>query len=215
MEPTPEPPDSVKPGETARLHFADLMTRLESRDEEAAREIHRRYTGALVALARNRLNPAVRTKVDPESVIQSVYRSFFEGHRAGEYEFGDWNDLWGLLTLMTLRKCLNRARFHRQERRDLNREVPLQAPSDTDGPPRGWQAEDAGPTPEQAAILTETVELLLSELEPRQRQIIELLLQGHTIEEVRDKVGCGERTVRRVRDRVRQRIEEMRDAEEL
>jgi RNA polymerase sigma-70 factor, ECF subfamily len=62
-------------------------------------------------------------------------------------------------------------------------------------------------------VLAETVEQLLSELDARQRQIIEYLLQGDTIEEVRDKVGCGERTVRRVRDRVRQRIEQMREAD--
>jgi RNA polymerase sigma-70 factor (ECF subfamily) len=138
-------------------------------------------------------------------VVQSVYVSFFQRQREGQFPaLQDWDDLWGLLTAITLRKCLNRGRFHRQARRDVGREVPLGAAED---PGEVWEPADPAPTPLQAAILTETLEDLLGGLDARGRQIIELLLQGHTIEEVRLQVGCGERTVRRVRDRVKHKLQ--------
>jgi DNA-directed RNA polymerase specialized sigma24 family protein len=175
------------------LPFADLALRLASGDEDAAREIHRRYTPRLVALARHRLPTDVRGRVDPESVVQSVYRSFFGRAGADEFALGDWDDLWGLLARIALRKCLNRIRFHRQERRDVGREV-----GGAD-----WTVADPEPSPEEVAVLHETMAAVFTGLGDRDRGIVEALLQGCTIEETRARVGCGERTVRRVRDRIR------------
>ena len=188
--------------------FAELMERLQAGDEEAAREIHRRYTRGLVALACRELSTTIRGKVDPESVVQSVFGSFFLRLRDDEFpDLGDWDDLWGLLTVITLRKCSNRRRFHHQARRDIRREV--RAETVGGGSETPLHPADPGPSPDEAATLRETLEQLVGGLEGRERQIIELLLQGHAVEEVRRQVGCGERTVRRVRDRVRQKLRDM------
>jgi len=185
--------------------FAELMDRLQAGDKEAARSIHERYTQGLVALACRQLASCIRGKVDPESIVQSVFRSFFQRQRDNEFpSLGDWDDLWGLLTVITLRKCANRWRFHHQARRDIRREVPAEPLCE--GIETSNEPIDPGPTPEDAAALSETLEQLLGDLLGREREIIERLLQGHTIEEVRRQVGCGERTVRRVRDRVRQKL---------
>src|SRR5262245_14784688 len=120
------PPDSsdtpLPPPLAGASPFADLAERLAAGDEAAAREVHRRYTPRLVALARQRLPAGVRARTDPESVVQSVYRSFFGRAAAGEFALGEWDDLWGLLARIAVRKCLNRVRFHRQECRDVGRE---------------------------------------------------------------------------------------------
>jgi RNA polymerase sigma-70 factor (ECF subfamily) len=190
------------------VDFAQLMQRLQAGDEEAARAVHQRYTPGLVALARRQLSTSVRGKVDPESVVQSVYGSFFQRHRDQEFpNLGDWNDLWGLLTVITLRKCANRRRYHHQARRDVRREGGT-APRAADSGTR-WEPADPQPTPDEAAVFTETLDQMLDSLQGRERDIIELLLQGHTVEEVRCRLGCGERTVRRVRDRVRQKLREL------
>ena len=186
-----------------------LLERLAAGDEDAAREVHRRYTPRLIALARRQLTPAVRRRVDPESVVQSVYRSFFERARDGEIAPGEWDDLWGLLALITLRKCSNRVRFHCQECRDVGREVVPRG----DGSGLSWHLAAPEPTPVEAAVLHETMAAVFAGLGERERRIIEGLLQGHTVEEVRRWVGCGERTVRRVRDRVRQELRALRDAD--
>jgi RNA polymerase sigma-70 factor (ECF subfamily) len=109
--------------------------------------------------------------------------------------------------VITLRKCANRLRFHHQARRDVRREV--RADTNTDSANTPWLPSDPAPTPAEVATLSETLEQLLAGLEGRERQIIEFLLQGHSVEEVRQKVGCGERTVRRVRDRIRQKLRDM------
>src|SRR6516165_542479 len=146
--------------------FAELMERLQSGDEAAAREVHRRYTRGLVALACRQLSTSIRGRVDPESVVQSVFGSFFLRRRDGEFpNLGDWDDLWGLLTVITLRKCANRLRFHHQARRDVRREV--RADTITDSANTPWLPSDPAPTPAEVATLSETLEQLLAGLEGR------------------------------------------------
>ena len=53
-------------------------------------------------------------------------------------EVGSWDSLWGLLTVITLRKCSERAAYYRAQCRDVAREV--------SAPPAG---EDAPPTADQ------------------------------------------------------------------
>jgi RNA polymerase sigma-70 factor (ECF subfamily) len=187
--------------------FLELLERLKVNDEAAASAIYRRYVHRLIALASHQLGATIRAKADPESIVQSVYRSFFEGQREDAFEIRDWNGLWSLLVVITLRKCANRKRYHRREKRDASLERSLSPELDESG--GRWELADPRPTPYQAAVLTETIELVLRDLGPRERKIIELLLAGCTIDEVRQEVGCGERTVRRVRDRVRHEMRAM------
>jgi RNA polymerase sigma-70 factor (ECF subfamily) len=194
---TADQPDTPLPARLAdRPPFAVLVERLAAGDETAAREVHRRYTPRLVALARERLPVGLRARTDPESVVQSVYRSFFNRAQDGQFALGDWDDLWGLLARITVRKCLNRVRFHRQECRDVSRE---------DAGP-DWAVADPEPSPYEIAVLHETLAAVFTGLGERDRGIVEGLLQGRTVEEVRAQVGCGERTVRRVRERIREQL---------
>jgi RNA polymerase sigma factor (sigma-70 family) len=52
-------------------------------------------------------------------------------------------------------------------------------------------------------MLAETVEQLLENLGPPEREIVELSLQGHTTPEIAARLGRSRRTVRRVRERVK------------
>lgn len=85
--------------------FADLMTRLRAGDPGAAEEIFRRFANRLVSLARQRLDALVLRKLDPEDVLQSALNSFFRAHAQGRVDVRDWDSLWGLLAVITLRKC--------------------------------------------------------------------------------------------------------------
>jgi RNA polymerase sigma-70 factor, ECF subfamily len=186
--------------------FADFVDRLQNRDDAAAQELFGRYAQQLIALALRHINAGLRHKVDPEDVAQSAFKSFF--HRYGDkgFEAINWNSLWGLLALITVRKCAERVAYHRAERRDAGREV---------APPRGEDSapwtEPLGrePTPLEAAVLSETVEQLLAGLDDEERPILELSLQGYTTREISDRLGRAERTVRRLRESVRRRLERM------
>ena len=99
--------------------FSDLMARLRCGDNEAAKRVFHRFAGQLVGLARRRLHAKIRSKVDPEDILQSVFRSFFRHQAAGEFPYLEsWDELWGLLFTMTVRKCRAKWRLYQAERRD-------------------------------------------------------------------------------------------------
>jgi RNA polymerase sigma-70 factor (ECF subfamily) len=185
--------------------FVDLMARLRAGDEAAAAELFDRFARRLIGLARGRLDALVRQKVDPEDVVQSVFKSFFLRHAAGQWDLGGWDGLWALLTTMTLRKCGRRAGYYHAGRRDVRREV-----SPRPGGESAWEACAAlarDPSPEEAAALGETLEELLAPLDGRDRGIVVLSLQGCDTAEVAAAVGCSRRSVQRVLQWVRRRLE--------
>lgn len=193
--------------------FAVLMDRLRSGEDEAAREVFARFAGRLVGLARRHLDGRLAVKVDPEDVVQSAYKSFFVRQRAGGLEVATWDNLWGVLTMITLRKCADRAAYYKAGKRDVGREVAGGA--DDSGP--GLAADvalDRDPSPDEAAVMAETVEALFRAVDdPDERAILELSLQGFTAAEIADQLGRAERSVRRLRERIRKRLERMQGEE--
>jgi RNA polymerase sigma-70 factor (ECF subfamily) len=185
--------------------FAEFLARLHNKEDAAAQDLVGRFTHQLIALALRHINAGLRHKVDPEDVVQSAYKSFFVRYGAGNLDVENWNSLWGLLTLITVRKCAERAAYHRAGRRDAAREV---------SPPRGGDEaaswlEPFGrePTPLEAAVLTETIEQLFADLDEEERPVLELSLHGHTTREIAEQLGRAERTVRLLREGVRRRLE--------
>jgi RNA polymerase sigma-70 factor (ECF subfamily) len=183
--------------------FTEYMNRLRSSDQDAATAVFRRFADRLIALARTKLDPQTRRKVDPEDVVQSAYRSFFTRYSEGRLDVGAWDELWYVLTVITVRKCSNQVTRFRAHRRSVARETT----------PGAWDdvvdAIDREPTASEAAMLGETVEQLMRWLKPDDRVIIEMSLQGYTVPEISERLGPSERTVRRLRDRVRKRLLEM------
>jgi RNA polymerase sigma-70 factor (ECF subfamily) len=186
--------------------FQELMVRLRAGSPDAAARVFDRFAGRLIALARRRLDGPLRAKLDAEDVLQSVYRSFFRRCDRGEFHLDGWDGLWSLLVLLTVRKCGRQAEHYRAARRDVRRE-------DTPVPPGlggdAWEATGREPTPEEAVVLAETVESLLRGLDGRDRAIVTLSLQGYTVAEVSDEIGRTQRTVQRVLERVRKRLERL------
>lgn len=188
--------------------FADLMARLRQGDQEAAAVVFRRFARRLIGLARTHLDGRLRRKVDPEDVLQSAFRSFFVRQADGQFDLAGWDSLWSLLALITLRKCGRQAELFRTGFRDVGRELDLAGEADDSH----WQALSADPNPAEAAILAETVEQLMKALPGvRERQMLELSLQGYSLQEISGQVSRSERTVHRVLTLVRARLELMRD----
>ena len=175
-----------------------------STEAATARAVFDRFTGQLIGLARRQLDVRLHHKIEPEDVVQSAYKSFFL--RYGEGALGDqgWQGFWGLLTCITLRKCADRVRYYQAECRDLSRE---RAPVPEGEGPEPWrEAVSREPTPEQAAVLAETVEQVLRGLDADERAIVELSLQGYSTQEISERLGRAERSVRRLRERVRKHL---------
>ena len=69
------------------------------------------------------------------------------------------------------------------------------------------------PAPDEVAVFTELLERLLHGLEERDRQIVLLYLQGHTVPAIGAQVGWAERTVHRTLHRVRKRLRSLQENE--
>jgi RNA polymerase sigma-70 factor (ECF subfamily) len=187
--------------------FQELMERLRGGDQAAAAEIFRRFAHRLIALARGHLDDKIRSKLDPEDVVQSVFRSFFIRFAADRFELENWDGLWALLTCVTLRKCGFQVRHYHADCRDAWREAAPEA--DREGPGTCWEAIAREPTPFEAAVLVETVQHTFQGLSERDRVIVELALTGHSRAEIGSQARTADRTVYRVLERVKGKLERL------
>jgi RNA polymerase sigma-70 factor (ECF subfamily) len=190
--------------------FPALMTRLRAGDDDAASQVFSRFASQILDLARQKLHGSMRRKIDPEDVLQSVFRSFFVRHRQGRFDIENWDNLWGILLVMTLRKCHRRMHYHQADRRDLRREVSLGSDS---APEVRWDLVAHGPTPAEAAVLTELVTCLMQALRPDDRGVLSMHLQGYTVAEISERNGCSVRTIHRALDRIKDRLRRMQVAD--
>jgi RNA polymerase sigma-70 factor (ECF subfamily) len=186
--------------------FADFLTRLQRRDDAAAQDLFGRFTHQLIGLALRHIDAGLRHKVDTEDVVQSAYKSFFFRYGDAKLNIVNWNSLWGLLSLITVRKCAERAAYHRAERRDAAREMSQPRENETSPWLEPFSRE---PTPHEAAVLNETIKQLFAKLDTDERRVLELSLQGYTTREISEQLGRAERTVRLLREGVRHRLERM------
>lgn len=180
----------------------DLSELLRRGDEAAAELLFQRYAERVIGLARRLLDERLLGKVDPEDVMQSVLRSFYRRHAEGQWDFDDEKGLWRLLVRLTVRKCHRHLTHFQTARRDVRREA---------GPVHdALPVADPEPTPEEAALLADTVETLMKQLDSDiKRRILELSLQGYSVVEISAQVGYYERGVERVRAQIRKLIDQM------
>jgi DNA-directed RNA polymerase specialized sigma24 family protein len=171
-------------------------------DEEAARQLWRRYYEALVRLARARLR--VRAVVDEEDVALSAFDSFYAGVARGRFpDITDRDDLWRLLVTMTARKACNQARREARQKRGGGR-VALEA--DVVGAEGDLLGRVAGsePTPEFAAMVADEYRHRLEALpEDTLRRVAALKMEGYHNEEIAALTGLGLRSVVRKLDLIR------------
>jgi RNA polymerase sigma-70 factor (ECF subfamily) len=195
--------------------FEELLARLRHGDESAATAVYNRFCQRLIALARCRLDQRLRQKVDPEDVVQSAFKSFFPRHAEGQfdgYDLHNWDSLWGLLVVITLRKCSRKIDHFFGPKHDLRREKHLTPPQDSSV--AGWEALAAGPTPDEEVQLIDLVEQTMRQLDPRERQVLQLRLQGCTVAEVAAQMDRSEFTVQYILRRIRKRLERLRDQDD-
>jgi RNA polymerase sigma factor (sigma-70 family) len=174
---------------------AHLLQRCAAGDSLAEEELFERYVVRLTLLARSRLSQRLASRVDPEDIVMSAYRSFFLAAREHRFELRRSGDLWRLLVKITLAKLYDQAEHHQAQRRDVQRELPT---SDKEGIRPPWlTVVSRDPTPSEVAQSIEELERLLAALPPLGAQVVQLRLQGHRQDEIAARLGCAERTVRR------------------
>jgi RNA polymerase sigma-70 factor, ECF subfamily len=192
---------------SANSSFADLMDRLNAGDEDAARRIFNAYGQRLIALARSRLDNHILQKEGAEDIVNSALASFFRRHATQPFDLASWDNLWAVLTVITLRKCGHRTEYYRALCRDVRREMsPAVGNGDSSG---SFLAIAREPSPEEVVALNDVLGELLRGLDERERQIVLLTLEMHSVAEISSMVRRSEYLVRKLLAQVRQRWERL------
>lgn len=183
-----------------------LIQGLRTGDPLIVQDFCQQYGALLQQLADRHLSEGLRRRVEAEDVVQSAYRTFLRRAQAGEFQLADSEGLWRLLCAITLTKVRELARFHRRKRRGFDQEVPLIAsPAGSTETP--LDPVDPGPSPAEAAEFADQFQQLMASLDEEERCFVDLKLQQCTNLEVAARLGCSERTVRRILKRVQSRLE--------
>jgi RNA polymerase sigma-70 factor (ECF subfamily) len=159
---------------------------------EGERELER-FRSYLILLARVRLDPLVRAKVDASDVVQQTLleahrdRDQFRGRTAGE--MAAW------LRQILASNLVNVLRDLRRERRDVAREGPLQAALDESASHlESWLADGQSSPSQRAGRLERAVRVAnaLAVLPENQREAVVLRhWHGCSLKEIAERLGCS------------------------
>ena len=178
--------------------FVDFFSALNRHDSDAWSELTRRYTRRLIGLARKKLDVRLGSKLDPEDVVQSVYRLLHARLDGPGLRAESWEHLWGMLALLTAMRCKNWFRHYLgTQRRGLESPLPGEEESGDEAPLPGDFKE---PTPAEAAELAEEMRRLLPRLDPQTARIYWLGMLGFSDAEVTAELGVTEARVRFARE---------------
>jgi RNA polymerase sigma-70 factor (ECF subfamily) len=168
-------------------------------DGEAARQLYDCYVQRLLAVARRRLGTPLQSRVDPEDIVQSVFRTFFGRLKAGKFRLEEQDDLCKLLVRITVNKTLRQVAYQKAAKRDPGQEAGQEDP----GRERLLELMAREPDPEEAAAFVDQLQAFLAAQPPQDRRVIELRLQGYGTDEIARQLGVADRTVRRLLERIK------------
>lgn len=177
-------------------------------NEQAAKQLWDGYFEKLVRLAESRLPARFRRAADGEDVALSALRTFVRRATLGEFPaVSDGEGLWRLLVCIAARKAYKLREMEGRKKRggghvaDEAALTPLGADVDERGIERMIGAE---PSPELVAQFNDSCEHLLRLLpDETLRQVAKLTLEGHTLEEIGDRLNFSIATAGRKLSRVR------------
>lgn len=174
------------------------LRQLAQGDQEAAGKLWERYGPELLELSRRKYRGVNGPQADEEDLVQSVFRSLWQGARRGQlHELQDREQLWWLLLSITRRKACNRHAYNQRSKRarptvslsgtseDSDNGMPKSSLVDADQPPADW-----------LLILAEEQDRLFTLLrDDTLREIAQRKLDGFTHQDIASNLGVTVRTV--------------------
>jgi RNA polymerase sigma factor (sigma-70 family) len=185
------------------------MEQVQAGDEEAAEQIWNDYYRRLMGLARLKLGSSPRRLGDEEDVVVNAFDSFFRAARDDRFDrLQDRSDLWRVLAMLVARKAARQIEHQMRQKRGGGhvRGESIFHPADDTGP-AGMEnivAEEKMGA-DYVMEMQESLERLLGLLpDDEYRTIANMRMEGHSNQEIAEKLGCTERTVERRLQRIRE-----------
>ncbi len=179
-----------------------FLQRIQSGDESAARELLQRYEPEVRLVVRRQLPRLLRSRFDSLDFLQSVWGSFFRRMRDAPTDFEDSRHLVAFLARAAKNKVIDEYRRAASLKQDMHREEPLWV----DGR-RPKEVADPIDSPSELAQAREVLGRLRDFLPEERRSILELKAEGLSSRDIGERLGISERTVQRVLEELRRRME--------
>jgi RNA polymerase sigma-70 factor (ECF subfamily) len=205
--------------------LADLLQRLKNGDDSAASLILERYEAQVRLVVRRCLPRVLRSRFDSQDIMQSVWRSFFQRLRGEVVEddhgvsqpapgdpslvFGDSSQLFSFLSRMAKNKVIDQYRRETSQKADIHRECTI---SDEHG--HAMDPPSHAETPEDLVTAADELSHWRTLLPQNRRVLLDMKAHGLSSKEIGDQLGISERTVQRVLEDLRHRLELRRKNEE-
>lgn len=176
-----------------------LLVRIRRGQEDAATTLYLRYAARLRALAVSQCSSELTRRVEPDDIVQSVFRTFFRRVSQGRYDVPAGQELWRLFLVIAINKIREAWGFHRAAKRDVRRSVEGQRFE------LAMEAE-SGPDDVARATLRMVIDDVLADLPASHRQIVELRIEEHDVASIAGNTKRSKRTVERVLQQFRDKL---------
>lgn len=194
------------------LAWDAILEGLRTGDGDSCRLFWQQYGASLEAIAAQQLSGRLRRRVGADDIVQSVFRTFFRRISSGQFDLPDSDSLWRLMCAITLTKARRAARHHHQKKRGLGVEHSLSAGEGMQlNPAQDWGVREFVDESQLDIDLADELQSLLRQLGEEECMVLELKMNNLDNEQVAAKLGCSERTVRRLVKNIQDRWESMID----
>lgn len=172
-----------------------LIVAVRNGDQDAASLLYERYAGRIFGLVSNQMTHALRSQVEAQDIVQSIFKSLFRGVSSGKYDAPEGGTLWQLMAVVAIHKVRRNGARRLTQKRDVRRTQSMEAIENEDFVGR------TSPEEFEAAVL-ETIECLT----PNEKSVVLLRVQGFTVEEISEKTQRSRRSVERILHSARERL---------
>jgi RNA polymerase sigma-70 factor, ECF subfamily len=170
-----------------------LVRMVRDGNDDAATELYERYARRVLGLVQSQSGPHLLAQVEPEDIVQSIFKSVFRGVAAGAYDAPPSGTLWQLIAVIAVHKIRRNASKRVAAKRDNRRTESLQS---IELDPANHQND--------AAAVEVAIKEAIECLKPSEQEAVLLRVQGYGIEEIADRLGRSRRTIERQLQRARE-----------
>jgi RNA polymerase sigma-70 factor (ECF subfamily) len=188
--------------------FRLLMERVRSGETEAMGDLLRHFEQEVRIVVRQKLPRRLRVRYDSMDFVQSVYQSIMADWRTEPPErFESPEKVLAYLSTTARNKVLE---IYRKETRTKKYDIKKEVASVVSGGSSGAEYEPRGndPSPSQYAQAKDLLDNLTRGKPAVVAHVLDLRQQGLTFDEIGERVGLSDRSVRRMLDDLKERARE-------